>query len=125
MNPLDDHELLLWATRAGLTRDEVRQAVRQGLDAGRIPRQGADETQAGRQDRLNLGIETALIVERVGVSPLEFLEWPTVLVEGFQACDIVEGQRNLPVEVATPSQPVSPVDQIMMKGYTLTFRPGG
>ena len=31
MNPLDDHELLLWAMRAGLTRDEVRQAVRRGL----------------------------------------------------------------------------------------------
>jgi hypothetical protein len=52
MNPLDDHKLLLWAMRAGLTRDEVRQAVRRGLDAGRIPRQSADETQAGRQDRL-------------------------------------------------------------------------
>ena len=24
MNPLDDHELLLWTMRAGLTRDEVR-----------------------------------------------------------------------------------------------------
>ena len=32
-----------------------------------------------------------------GVSPLELFEWPTVLIEGFQACDIVEGQRNLPV----------------------------
>jgi hypothetical protein len=53
MNPLNDHRLLLWAMRAGLTRDEVRQAVRGGLDAGRIPRQRADETQAGRQDRLN------------------------------------------------------------------------
>jgi hypothetical protein len=53
MNPLDDHELLLWSMRAGLTRDEVRQAVRRGLDAGRIPRQRADETQAGRQERLN------------------------------------------------------------------------
>jgi hypothetical protein len=38
-----------------------------------------------------------------GVSPLELLEWPTVLVEGFQACDIVEGQRNLPVEVGDAS----------------------
>jgi hypothetical protein len=52
MNPLDDHELLLWAMRAGLTRDEVRQAVRRGLEAGRIPRQSADETKAQRQDRL-------------------------------------------------------------------------
>ncbi len=38
---------------AGLTRDEVRQAVRRGLDANRIPRQRADETQAQRQERLN------------------------------------------------------------------------
>jgi hypothetical protein len=51
MNPLDDHELLLWAMRAGLTRDEVRQAVRRGLDAGHIPRQRADETKAQRQKR--------------------------------------------------------------------------
>ena len=29
-----------------------------------------------------------------GVSPLELLQWPTELVEGFQACDIVEGQRG-------------------------------
>jgi len=53
MNPLNDHELLLWAMRAGLTHDEVRQAVRKGLDANRIPRQSADETQAQRQERLN------------------------------------------------------------------------
>ena len=53
MNPYDDHELLLWAMRAGLTRDEVRQAVRRGLNANRIPRQSADETQAQRQERLN------------------------------------------------------------------------
>ena len=53
MNPLDDRELLLWAMRAGLTRDEVRQAVRRGLDAGHRPRQSADETQAQRRDRLN------------------------------------------------------------------------
>jgi hypothetical protein len=52
MNPLDDHELLLWAMRAGLTRGEVRQAVRRGLDANRIPRQRASETDAQRQDRL-------------------------------------------------------------------------
>ena len=38
-----------------------------------------------------------------GVSSLELLEWPTTLVEGFQACDIVEGQRNLPVEVGDAS----------------------
>jgi hypothetical protein len=48
MNPLDDHELLLWSLRAGLTRDEVRQAVRGGLDANRIPWQRADETKAER-----------------------------------------------------------------------------
>jgi hypothetical protein len=33
MNPLDDHELLLWAMRAGLNSNEVRQ----GLDSGRTP----------------------------------------------------------------------------------------
>ena len=27
MNSLDDHELLLWAVRGGLTRDEARQAT--------------------------------------------------------------------------------------------------
>jgi len=52
MNPLDDHELLLWAMRAGLTRDEVRQAVRAGLDTGRIPRQTAHETEGQRLERL-------------------------------------------------------------------------
>ena len=39
MPPLDDHQLLLWAMRAGLTHDEVRQAMRRDLDAERIPRQ--------------------------------------------------------------------------------------
>ena len=38
-----------------------------------------------------------------GVSPLELVQWPTTLVEGFQACDIVEAQRNLPVEVGDAS----------------------
>ena len=38
-----------------------------------------------------------------GISPLELMQWPTALVEGFQACDIVEGQRNLPVEVGDAS----------------------
>ena len=52
MNPLDDHELLLWAMRAGLTGDEVRQAVRVGLDAGRIPRPTAQETEGQRLERL-------------------------------------------------------------------------
>jgi hypothetical protein len=31
-----------------------------------------------------------------GVSPLELMEWPVELVEGFQACDVVDAQRNLP-----------------------------
>jgi len=52
MNPLDDHELILWAMRAGLTRDEVRQAVREGLDAGDLPQQTAHETEAQRQERM-------------------------------------------------------------------------
>jgi hypothetical protein len=38
-----------------------------------------------------------------GVSPLELLQWPTVLVEGFQACDVVEAQRNLLIEVGDAS----------------------
>jgi hypothetical protein len=32
-----------------------------------------------------------------GVSPLELIIWPAELVEGFQACDVVERERNLPV----------------------------
>jgi hypothetical protein len=52
MIPLNDHELLLWAMRAGLTRDEVRQAVRGGLEAGDLPRQTAHETEAQRQERM-------------------------------------------------------------------------
>ena len=32
-----------------------------------------------------------------GVSPLELMEWPAMLIEAFQACDIVEAQRNLPL----------------------------
>ena len=35
--------------------------------------------------------------KRWGISPLELMEWPSALIEGFQACDIVEAQRNLPV----------------------------
>ena len=30
-----------------------------------------------------------------GVSPLELMEWPAMLVEAFQACDVVDAQRNL------------------------------
>jgi hypothetical protein len=125
MNPLDDHELLLWAMRAGLTRDEVRQAVRRGLDAGRIPRQRAHGGK--RVDRLILELhdyldlaEAAKNTDRPapsapfiwrlyrlwkawGVSPLELMQWPTALVEGFQACDVVKAQRNLPVEVGDAS----------------------
>jgi hypothetical protein len=35
-----------------------------------------------------------------GVWPLEFIEWPVELVEGFQVCDVVEKERNLPVAAA-------------------------
>jgi hypothetical protein len=99
MNPLDDHELLLWAMRAGLTRHEVRQTVWRGLDAGDLSWPGASETADQRLDRIYVDMEAIQIVAGVGHSPLELLEWPTALIEGFQACDIVEGQRNLPVEV--------------------------
>ena len=34
---------------------------------------------------------------------MELMEWPALLIEAFQACDIVEGQRNLPVEVGDVS----------------------
>jgi hypothetical protein len=40
--------------RAGLTRDEVRQAVRQGLDAGRIPWQSVHENPQQRLKRLQV-----------------------------------------------------------------------
>jgi hypothetical protein len=33
MNPYDDHEFLFWAMKAGLTREEARRAVREGLDS--------------------------------------------------------------------------------------------
>ena len=66
MNPLNDHELLLRAMRAGLTRDEVRQAVRKGLDAGRIPRQRADEMDSLQPDCLNLEIEAIQVVAGLG-----------------------------------------------------------
>ena len=46
MNPLDDHELLPWAMRAGLTRDEVRQAVRGNLNTSGLPRQTAHELES-------------------------------------------------------------------------------
>ena len=49
MSPLDDHELLLWTMRAGLTRDEVRQALRSGLDVDDLPRHTAHETKTQRQ----------------------------------------------------------------------------
>ena len=44
MTPLDDHELLHWSMRAGLTRAGVRQTVRRGLDAGDLTWSGASET---------------------------------------------------------------------------------
>jgi hypothetical protein len=76
-----------------------------------MPRQGANETKA---QRINLDIEAITVMEGLGVSPLELVKWPTVLVEGFQVCDIVERQRSptkgrdLPVEVGDASQLVSP-----------------
>ena len=92
MNPLHDHELLLRSTRAGLTRDEVRQTVRRGLDAGDLSWPGASETAAQRLDRIYVDMEAIQVVAGVGHSPLQLLEWPTTLVEGFQSCDIVERQ---------------------------------
>jgi hypothetical protein len=38
--------------RAGLTRDEVRQALHGGLEAGELPRQTAHETESQRQERM-------------------------------------------------------------------------
>lgn len=35
------------------------------------------------------------------MSPLELLDWPTVLVEGFQVYDIVELKRSLACACAT------------------------
>ena len=87
MNPLDDHELRLWAMRAGLTRDEVCQAVRAGQPA-------PDAPFIWRLYRL---------WKEWGVSPLELIKWPVELVEGFQVCVVVEMERspgtgrNLPV----------------------------
>ena len=52
MNPLNDHELLLWSMRAGLTRAEVHQTVRRGLDAGDLAWPTASETATDRQHRL-------------------------------------------------------------------------
>ena len=43
-NPLDDHQLLLGSMRVGLTRAEVRQAVRRGRDAGDLSWSGANDT---------------------------------------------------------------------------------
>jgi hypothetical protein len=51
MNPLNDHELPLWAMRAGLTRDEVRQTVQRGLKEGAIRRQTFNETSPQQQER--------------------------------------------------------------------------
>jgi hypothetical protein len=38
--------------RAGLTCDEVRQGVREGLEADDLPRQTAHETETQRQERM-------------------------------------------------------------------------
>jgi hypothetical protein len=48
MNPRDDHELRLWAMRAGLTGAKVRQAVR----AGRRRRGQADQRPVDRVVKL-------------------------------------------------------------------------
>ncbi len=64
MNSLNDHEPLLWAMRAGLTRDEVRPG--RCAVAGHIPWQRADKTKAQRQERLNLDMELTPIMEGVG-----------------------------------------------------------
>jgi hypothetical protein len=53
MNPYDDHDLTLWMVKAGLTSEEARRAVREGLDSGRIPWQSANETDAQVRDRIN------------------------------------------------------------------------
>jgi hypothetical protein len=90
MNPLDDHELLIWSMQAGLARAEVRQTVRCGLDAGDLFRRGASETADWRRDRFYVDMEAVPVVARVGHSPLELREWPAALIERFQACDIME-----------------------------------
>ncbi len=61
MNPLNDHELLLWAMRAGLTRDEVRPG--RCAVAGHIPwlRPGETQTQC-----INWDMEAVPVVEGVG-----------------------------------------------------------
>jgi hypothetical protein len=66
MNPLDDHELLLWSMRAGLTRAEMRQTVRRGLDAGDLSWPGVGETAADRLGRIYLDIEVIQVVAGVG-----------------------------------------------------------
>ena len=71
MNPLDNHELLLWAMQAGLTQDEIRQAVRGGIDAGRIRRHTIHDAEG---DRLTLSLFSylasccILAVQRPGFS---------------------------------------------------------
>ena len=82
MTPLDDHELLLWSMRAGLTRAEVRQTVRYGRGAG-------DLTWPGARIAFMWIWRLSRLRREWRVSPLELLEWPLVLVEGFQACGIL------------------------------------
>jgi hypothetical protein len=50
---MNDHDLTLWAMKAGLTREEARRAVREGPGSGRIPWQTANETDAQVRDRMN------------------------------------------------------------------------
>jgi hypothetical protein len=42
----------------------------------------------------SLGMEAIQFWEGWGVSHLELLQWHMVLIEGFQACDVAERQRN-------------------------------
>ena len=90
-----------------LRRETVRAP---GPGAARLPgpgRRGCLHRAAG--PCYTVYVEAIQVVARVGRSPLELTEWPTMLVEGFQACDIVERQRrpdtrrNLPVEVGDAS----------------------
>ena len=62
MNPLDDHNLVLWSMRAGLTRNKERETVRRGLESGDLTWPGANETAGRRQDRTYVDIEVIQVV---------------------------------------------------------------
>lgn len=53
MNPLDDRGITKWAMRAGLTRDEIRRAVREGLDAGDLSWPTVGKTDQQRLERFS------------------------------------------------------------------------